>query len=130
MALQKDPLPRYAGPLTFGRAPEADLASLKPGMVAVGGVTYDLSSSGAVGARYAPREIRICSIRIASLRTLNGDQLLDGLKVPFSHAGKNLTGKLVDVGDFNEYATDWAKTASTVQQSIYEIGRRGAMPIV
>ena len=107
MPLRKDPLPRISGILTFMRAPVGRLEDLKEGMVAVAGVAYDLSSTGRLGARFAPITVRETS----GYYTYTGD-------------------KLFDLGNLSISHLDWPQTASELRRQMYEIARLGATPVI
>ena len=49
---------RIAGIMSFMRAPQGDVEDLEEGMIGIAGVTYDLSCTSRIGARFAPRAIR------------------------------------------------------------------------
>ena len=107
MPLRKDPLPRISGILTFMRAPVGRLEDLKEGMVAVAGVTYDLSSTARLGARFAP----------ITLRETSGYYTYSG-------------NKIVDLGNLSVSHLDWPKTASGLRRQMYEIARLGVTPVI
>ena len=107
MPLRKDPLPRISGILTFMRAPVGRLEDLKEGMVAVAGVTYDLSSTARLGARFAPITIRETS----GYYTYSGN-------------------KIVDLGNLSVSHLDWPKTASELRRQMYQIARLGVTPVI
>ena len=107
MPLRKDPLPRVSGILTFMKATVGRLEDLKEGMVAVAGVTYDLSSTARLGARFAPITIRETS----GYYTYSGDQI-------------------VDLGNLSISHLDWPKTAAELRRQMYEIARRGVTPVI
>ncbi len=107
MPLRNDPLPRVSGVLTFMRAPVGRLEDLKEGMVAVAGVTYDLSTTARLGARFAPITIRETS----GYYTYTGD-------------------RIVDLGNLSIAHLDWPKTASELRRQMYEIVRLGVTPVI
>ena len=107
MPLRKDPLPRISGIMTFMRAPVGRLEDLKEGMVAVAGVTYDLSTTARIGSRFAPSTIRETSGYYPYI----GD-------------------KMVDLGNLRTTHLDWPKTSSELRQQMYEIARLGATPVI
>ena len=107
MPLRKDPLPRISGIMTFMRAPVGRLEDLKEGMVAVAGVTYDLSTTARIGSRFAPITIRETS----GYYPYVGD-------------------KMVDLGNLRTTHLDWPKTSSELRQQMYEIARLGVTPVI
>ena len=107
MPLRKDPLPRISGIMTFMRAPVGRLEDLKEGMVAVAGVSYDLSSTARLGARYGP----------ATVRETSGYYTYDG-------------DKLVDLGNLSVKPLDWPATESALRRQMYEIARTGVTPVI
>ena len=107
MPLRKDPSPRISGILTFMRAPVGRLENLKEGMVAVAGVTYDLSTTARLGSRFAP----------ITLRETSGYYTYDG-------------DKIVDLGNLSVSHLDWPKTASELRRQMYEIARLGVTPVI
>ena len=107
MPLTKDPLPRISGIMTFMRAPVGRLEDLKEGMVAVAGVSYDISSTARLGARYGP----------ITLRETSGYYAYTG-------------DKIVDLGNLSVKPLDWPATAAGLQQQMYEIARTGVTPVI
>ena len=107
MPLRKDPLPRISGIMTFMRARVGRLEDLKEGMVAVAGVSYDISSTARLGARYGPTTVRETS----GYYTYRGD-------------------KIVDLGNLSVTPLDWPATASGLRQQMYEIARTGVTPVI
>ena len=125
MTLSPDPLPLYAGFVTFLGAPKGDLGDLKAGMVAVAGVTYDQSSTSRVGSRFGPRSMRAASAGAGSLypgvafREVTTNEVME--------FGPDVG--LVDLGDLNVYPTDWPRTEVALRRAAYEIARSGAFPV-
>ena len=107
MPLRKDPLPRISGIMTFMRAPVGYVEDLKEGMVAVAAVSYDISSTGQLGARFGP----------ITLRETSGY---------YGYSGD----KIVDLGNLNVTPLDWPKTATDLRRQMYEIARTGVTPII
>lgn len=125
MPLRKDPLPRIAGIMTFGRAPVAELEDLRPGMVAVVGVPYDHSSTGDAGAREGPLRIREGSTYFGGI--FEAGEVIDPLTGMRMRYPK---GKLVDLSDMNVYPLDWEKTESTLREQMRAITSTGATPVI
>ena len=125
MTLNLDPLPIYAGFVTFLGAPRGDLGDLKPGMVAVAGVTYDESSTSRLGARFGPRSMRESSV--ASGSNYPGVAVREVTTNEVMEVGPDVG--LVDLGDLNVYPTDWTRTEVALRRAAYEIVMRGAFPV-
>ena len=125
MTLNPDPLPVYAGIVTFLGAPKGDLGDLKPGMVAVAGVTYDQSSTSRVGSRFGPRSMRETSSASSSVYPgVAFREITTNERMEF---GPDVG--LVDLGDLNVYPADWPRTDVALRRAAYEIARRGAFPV-
>ena len=129
MSLRKDVLPRTAGILTFVRASTARVEDLKPGMVAVAGVPYDMSTTGRIGARFGPRAYRETSNYYA--RHVEG-QGSGGLEIDSRErvVPELVREKLRDMGDLSIYPIEWDKTQASLRESMYQIARRGALPVM
>jgi agmatinase len=120
------PAPDTPGILTFMGAPEGDVENLKEGMVAVAGVSYDLSGTGRIGARFAPRAYRETSqyygaafSRSEMVEIITGDRMRRSERL-----------RILDLGDLTVYPLDWARTAGALREAMGEIARRGALPII
>ena len=122
----QDPLLGYAGQPTFLRAPQGSVEDLKAGMIAIVGVSYDLSTAGRVGARWAPMRMRTDSRQFAGI-------YLAGSVVEIVSGAVMLEAdrsKLLDLGDLGVYPTDWPRTEAALRSQMHEIARRGAIPVV
>ena len=126
MTLAPDPQGWEQGIPTFIRAPLGDLEDLEEGMVAVVGVPYDVSSTGRIGSRSGPRIIREASLRYSSSLLHNVDP---NTHVRVHVPDGDLRGKVLDLGDTNVYPVDWSKMEAHLRRSMYEIARRGALPV-
>ena len=128
MPLRQDPLPRTSGILTFLKAPPALPEELREGMIAVAGAPFDLSTTGRIGARFAPRAYRQTSTYYQ--RHLEGT----GVYLEVDERGdirpEVARGKIRDVGDIAVYPQDWDKTQASLRESMYQIARTGALPVI
>ena len=118
----KDPL-MISGIMTFLRCPQGDVGDLESGLVAIAGVSYDISCTSRIGSRFAPRAIRAVSRPRA------------GESVVINTAQRMITPdpdklKIIDVGDLNVYPADWDKTEAALRDSMRQITRTGALPII
>ena len=113
------------------RAPSGRVEDLRDGMVAIGGVPYDLSSTSRIGARFAPQAIRASSSYYGG--TYYADETYQGEMIEIT-TGQRMKvpeeGKIVDVGNFSVFAVDWEETAESVRGSMYRIAHSGALPVV
>jgi agmatinase len=122
----RPPLPGFAGKSTFLRAPQGDLEDIKEGDVVVVGVSYDLSTTARVGARWAPMRIRTDSRAFS--RLCHGGRVIEITTGEVLEAADG--SKIMDLGDLNVYPKDWPKTETALKSQMYEISRRGALPLV
>jgi arginase family enzyme len=122
----EQPYPETPGILTFLGLPEGDVEHLREGMVAVAGVSYDLSCAGRIGARFAPRAYRETSqyyagalSRSEMVEIITGDRMRrsDGLS-------------MLDLGDLDVYPLDWPRTEAALREAMGDIARRGALPVI
>ena len=128
MTLAPDPQGWEQGVATFIRAPLGDLEDLEEGMVAVVGVPYDVAATGRIGARSGPRIIREASLRYSS-SLLRGHNVDPNTYVRVHVPDGDLRGKILDLGDTNIYPVDWGKMEAHLRRSMYEVVRRGALPV-
>ncbi|MBI4337980.1 MAG: arginase family protein [Chloroflexi bacterium] len=127
MPLNKDPLPMFAGILTFLRVPHGDLEDLQEGMIAIAGVTYDLSNTARIGSRFGPRNMRETSTFYAgSIET--GSEVIEVTTKEVVRY--NPKPRMLDLGDLNVYPVDWPKTEASLRRAMREITRRGAFPVI
>ena len=111
----------FSGISSFMKAPEAQIEDLQDGMVAVAGVSYDISCTSRIGARYAPQAIREAYRRRGSATVvINTGERMGG------HDGT----RVVDLGDLNVYPVDWDKTQQSLRESMRQIAETGALPII
>ena len=118
----KDPL-MISGIMTFMRARQGDAEDLKEGIVAIAGVSYDTSCTGGIGSRFGPRAIRVTS----QLRPRESVVINTGQRMYTPTADKL---KMIDVGDLNVYPVNWDKTEASLRDSMCQIARTGAFPII
>ena len=126
MPLNQDPLPAFAGILTMLRAPHVEVEDLEEGMIAVLGVTYDLSSTSRIGSRFGPRNMRETSTYYAG-HIARGDMIEVTTKKKLV-APKE--GKIVDLGDVNVYPVEWPKTEAALRSAMTQIMDKGAFPVI
>ena len=126
MTLSRSNLQRIAGISTFLRAPQGDLEDLKKGMIAIAGVSYDHSCTSRFGARFAPRAIREESVYYRGY--LNRGALVEITTGQRMRAPE--TVKVIDLGDLTGYPVDWDRTAAALRDSMHQIARTGALPII
>ena len=128
MPLALDPQSPEQGIPTFVSAPTGDIEDLEEGMVAVVGVPYDVADTGRIGARYGPRLIREASLRYSSI--LNRGRSVDpNTRVIVQVTDGDMRGKILDLGDTNVYPVDWGKMEAHLRRAMYEVTRRGALPV-
>ena len=127
MVLNRDALPATSGFATFLRAQRGTLDDLRPGLVAVAGVPYDFSTTSRLGSRFAPH-----ACRKASLIYQFYEQW--GTSVDINTREKVnpdlIRTKLRDMGDITVFSIEWEKTEVSLRQHMYEIVRRGAVPVI
>ena len=127
MPLRPDTQGLEQGLPTFTRAPVGDIEDLEEGMVAVVGVPYDVAGTGRVGSRIAPRVIREASLRYTMMVAV--DSVDPNTHTRLHVPDGDLRGKVLDLGDTNVYPVDWPKMEIHLRRSMYEVARRGALPI-
>ena len=115
-----------SGIMTFMRSRQGDVEDLEEGIVAIAGVSYDTSCTSKIGARYAPRAIRVVSSSWSSF---------PGVSVVINTAQRITVPehdklRIVDVGDLNVYPVDWEKTHASLRDSMGQIARVGAFPVI
>ncbi len=129
MPLRKDPLPRTAGILTFVRASVATRDDLEEGMVAVAGVPYDMSTSSRIGARFGPRAYRETSNYYAPHLEGRGSGAVE-INSREKVTPRLVREKLRDLGDLTVYAIEWEKNQASLRESMYQIARTKALPVI
>ena len=111
------------------RAPASTTANLAEGHVAVAGVPYDMSTTSRIGARFAPRAYRETSnyyaphmesrdsgaVEINSRERVRPERVRESLK---------------DLGDFEVYTIEWEKNQASLRESMYQVARTGALPVI
>ena len=114
------------GITTFLGLPEGDLEHLTENVVAIAGVSYDLSCTSRIGARYAPRAYRDTSQYYAGaferselVEITTGDRM--------KRSGRT---DILDLGDLNVYPLDWPRTEDSLRSSMFEIAVTGALPVI
>ena len=128
MPLRQDPLPRTSGILTFLKADTAFPEELSEEVFAFAGAPFDLSTDGRIGSRFAPRAYRKTSTYYQ--RHLEGT----GAFVEIDEGGdirpEIARGKIKDMGDIAVFPQEWDKTQASLRESMYQIARTGATPII
>ena len=99
---------------------------LEEGMIAILGVTYDLSSTSRIGSRFGPRNMRETSTYYAG--HINGGDQIEVTTGKKLVAPKEL--KIVDLGDVNVYPVDWPKTETSLRRAMVQIMDKGAFPVI
>jgi arginase family enzyme len=122
----KPPYPDTPGILTFLGAPEGDVEQLREGMVAVAGVSYDLSTTGRIGARFAPRAYRETSQYYAS--AFAQDEMVEIITGDRMRRSGRL--RILDLGDLTVYPLDWPRTEVALREAMAKIASRGAAPLI
>ena len=118
----KDPT-MISGIMTFLRAQQGDVEDLEDGIVAIAGVSYDLSCTSKIGSRFAPRAIRMTSRpRPGAAVVINTAQRI------FTPDVDEL--KIIDVGDLNVYPVDWDKTEAALRDAMRQMTLTGALPVI
>ena len=106
--------------------PRGDLEHLREGMVAICGVSYDLSCTSRIGARFGARAIRDSASYYAGAFSRN-----DLVEIT---TGDRMSGarrsQILDLGDFNAYPLDWPRTEKELRRSMHEVTATGATPVV
>ena len=127
MTLSQSDFLGISGIPTFLRAPQGSLEDLSEGMVAVAGVTYDLSSTSKIGARFAPRSIRLESGYNAAPFSAQGDivEVTTGQRMKAPDVLK-----IIDLGDFIVFPVEWDKMAESLRGTMHRIAGTGALPII
>ena len=122
----RPPYPDTPGILTFLGAPEGDVEHLQEGMVAVAGVSYDLSTTGRIGARFAPRAYRETSQYYAS--ALAQDEMVEITTGDRMRRANRI--RILDLGDLTVYPLDWPRTEAALREAMARIAGRGALPVI
>ena len=125
----RDLLPSFAGIPTFVRAPRVTLPQVNAGSVVVIGAAHDATSSGREGVRHGPKAIRDASVDLVyDIQASPSHTLVD------IDTGKQLRfpteGKIVDLGELPIYPLDLERTMSCLSDTVAEVLRRGAFPVV
>jgi agmatinase len=127
MTLSKgEPQLRIAGIMSFMRAPQGDVEDLKEGMIAIAGVTYDLSCTSRIGSRFAPRAIRDTSAYYGGY--LDRGEIVEITTGQRMKAPEDV--KVIDLGDLNVYPVNWDQTAGALRDSMRQIAGTGALPVI
>lgn len=92
---------------TFFGAPTGDIEDLGDGTVAIAGVYCDHFSTGAPGGRYAARQIRYTS-------------------APATQAAPSSIDGVIDIGDFNVFPLEPARTESVLTEQCEKVIASGA----
>jgi arginase family enzyme len=121
---RQEPKPTPEGILTFLGASLGDVEDLKEGMIAVVGVSFDLSTTGRVGARWTPVKVRETSGYYG--RYLEGTVEITTGEV-LETADKS---KLLDLSDMNVYPLEWPKTEAALRRQMTDIASRGPIILV
>ena len=110
------------------KAPPALPEELREGMVAVAGAPFDLSATGRIGSRFAPRAYRQTSTYYQ--RHLEGTGGYLEVDEKGDIRPEVASGKIRDAGDIAVYPQEWDKTQASLRESMYQIARRGALPVI
>ncbi|MCH8088849.1 MAG: agmatinase family protein [Chloroflexi bacterium] len=122
----QSPYPGMAGITTFLGLPEGDVEHLKEGMVAIAGVSYDLSCTSRIGARYGPRAIRDSSrYYTGAFERSDLVEITTGGRMKMSSRLK-----ILDLGDLNVYPLDWPRSEASLRDSMYQMALTGATPVI
>ncbi|MCH9037599.1 MAG: agmatinase family protein [Chloroflexi bacterium] len=114
------------GITTFLGLPEGDVEHLKEGMVAIAGVSYDLSCTSRIGARYGPRAIRDSSrYYTGAFERSDLVEITTGGRMKMSSRLK-----ILDLGDLNVYPLDWPRSEASLRDSMYQMALTGATPVI
>jgi agmatinase len=111
------------------RSRYAEIADLRPGMVAVVGIPWDTTLGSRPGTRYGPQAIRDSSMHIHYYMTTSPTNELVDINTGEVYR-QTVSDALVDVGDVNVYQTDVQKTARSIHDGVAAIVRAGAFPII
>lgn len=126
MESREAPKPTPDGVLTFMRAPLGDVEDLKEGMVAIVGVSFDMSTTGRRGARYSPVKIRESSQYYA--RHLEGDGVIEITTGEVLETAER--SRILDLSDMNVYPMEWPKTEAALRSQMTDIASRGPTIVV
>ena len=130
MVYKREPLPYYAGLVSFFRTPPVEIEDITEGMAVVAGVPIDMGvTSVRVGERFGPRAIREWSMSSRGHHEQAPDRTMYDV---VTEIGSRLKDKpnVGDFGDFNLYLPDIMKTGDSVILGMTEIVKRGAFPVV
>ena len=126
MESREGPKPTPEGVLTFMRAPLGDVEDLRQGMIAVVGVSFDLSTTGRRGASWSPVKIRETSQYYA--RNLEGDGTIEITTGEVLETAER--SRLLDLSDMNVYPLEWPKTEAALRSQMTDIASRGPTIVV
>jgi arginase family enzyme len=121
-----DPLPVFAGLVSFGRAPRREISELEEGQIGLAGCAFDHTCEELSGARFGPRIVREASTYFGYHSQAGGPAQLEEVST-----GDVLTlsePRLFDLGDLNIYPTDLDKTERSFVDGVAAIVGRGAIP--
>jgi arginase family enzyme len=126
---ERGPLLSFAGIATYMRARAVDFDQLEPGTIAVVGAPFDTTTAWRQGARHGPRALREASLHVVYwLESAYESELVD------LESGTTLSRAaaeaVVDLGDFNVYPNQVARSAESFQAGTREIVERGAFPLI
>jgi agmatinase len=106
------------------------MEDIEEGMAVVAGVPMD---HGVVltrtGTRYGPRAIREASLFYRSVQEAGFEKTSVNADTGVAMRLKKQPG-LVDIGDFTIYPQDLMKTSESVSDGVYQVLRRGGLPIL
>ena len=122
--------PAYAGFATFLRARTGAPQDLKADDVGIYGMPFDTTCGSRQGARFGPRAIREESLHFMYQM---GALTTDRKEMVNIHTGKTFRfpprDVVVDTGDSDVFPADVARTAAAIEEHVFEIARRGALPV-
>ena len=120
----------HVGFPSFFKSPIIRAEEVQEGMAVVAGVPID---QGIVlarpGSRYGPRGIRESSLYFRGIHEAAVDRTVVNIDSKKALRMKD-EPNIVDVGDFTIFPQDLMKTTESVTQGVYEVVKRGALPVV
>ena len=120
----------HVGFPSFFKAPIIEPDAIQEGTAVVAGVPIDQGIVVArPGSRYGPRGIRESSLFFRGIHEAAADRTVVNIDSKKALRMKDQPN-IVDIGDFTIFPQDLMKTTESVTQGVYEVVKRGALPVV
>lgn len=120
----------FVGFPSFFKTPIIDVEGIKEGMAVVAGVPIDMGIVLArPGTRYGPKAIRESSNLYRGFSEVAIEKTVVNIDTKVAWRLKEHPN-VADIGDFTIYPQDIMETGASITEGVYEIAKRGALPVV